>query len=304
MKRLFLFFISAAFFNGPLFSQVVSLKSCLETGLKNNYSLRIVRNEQRIAENNVTRANAGYLPSVNASAGYTGSLDSRNTKNRGSGAVTRDRNVVDNTFNAGINAEWTIFDGFKIQTNYLRLQELRRQSATQTRIAIEDYMADLAAEYYNFVQQRIRMRNLQYAVALSRERLRIVRERYIIGSNSRLDLQQAQVDFNADSAQSLKQQELLVTSLIRLNELMAVKDVGSRITVRDSTINVDASLTFDSLWVATLQSNASLFKAAQNRTLAELDFKSVRSRDYPYIRLNANYGYTYNSYGMSALRLV
>ena len=129
MKRLFLFFISAAFFNGPLFSQVVSLKSCLETGLKNNYSLRIVRNEQRIAENNVTRANAGYLPSVNASAGYTGSLDSRNTKNRGSGAVTRDRNVVDNTFNAGINAEWTIFDGFKIQTNYLRLQELRRQSA-------------------------------------------------------------------------------------------------------------------------------------------------------------------------------
>ena len=300
MKRLFLFFISAAFFNGPLFSQVVSLKSCLETGLKNNYSLRIVRNEQRIAENNVTRANAGYLPSVNASAGYTGSLDSRNTKNRGSGAVTRDRNVVDNTFNAGINAEWTIFDGFKIQTNYLRLEELRRQSATQTRIAIEDYMADLAAEYYNFVQQRIRMRNLQYAVALSRERLRIVRERYIIGSNSRLDLQQAQVDFNADSAQSLKQQELLVTSLIRLNELMAVKDVGSRITVRDSTINVDASLTFDSLWVATLQSNASLFKAAQNRTLAELDFKSVRSRDYPYIRLNANYGYTYNSYGTGA----
>lgn len=177
---------------------------------------------------------------------------------------------------------------------------MRRQSATQTRIAIEDYMADLAAEYYNFVQQRIRMRNLQYAVALSRERLRIVRERYIIGSNSRLDLQQAQVDFNADSAQSLKQQELLVTSLIRLNELMAVKDVGSRITVRDSTINVDASLTFDSLWVATLQSNASLFKAAQNRTLAELDFKSVRSRDYPYIRLNANYGYTYNSYGTGA----
>ena len=76
--------------------------------------------------------------------------------------------------------------------------------------------------------------------------------------------------------------------------------MGSRITVRDSTINVDASLTFDSLWVATLQSNASLFKAAQNRTLAELDFKSVRSRDYPYIRLNANYGYTYNSYGTGA----
>ena len=55
--------------------------------------------------------------------------------------------------NAGINAEWTIFDGYKIQTNYQRLQELKLQSATQTRMAIEDYIAELVSEYYNYVQQ-------------------------------------------------------------------------------------------------------------------------------------------------------
>ena len=283
----------------PLHAQVISLKSCLETGLKNNYSLRIVRNEERMAENNATRANAGYLPTVSATAGYTGSLDSRNTRQRG-GGVTHDRNVQDNAVNAGINAEWTIFDGYKIQTNYKRLQELRRQSATQTRIALEDYMANLAAEYYNFVQQRLRLRNLQYAVALSKERLRIVRERYIIGSNSRLDLQQAQVDFNADSAQSLKQRELLASSAIRLNKLMAVSDVDSRFTVSDTAIDISTSFSFDSLWVATQQTNARLFKAVQDRTLAELDLESVRSRDFPYVKLNAGYGYTYNTFGSGA----
>ena len=41
---------------------VYTLKSCLEQGLLNNYSLRITRNEQQVSKNNATLANAGYLP--------------------------------------------------------------------------------------------------------------------------------------------------------------------------------------------------------------------------------------------------
>lgn len=295
MKRISLLFLITVSALSEVLAQPMSLKSCLEAGLHNNYSLSIVRGEEAIASNNVTKANAGYLPVVNATAGYSGSLDSRNTTTRQTGNVSRERNVTDHSLTAGIHAEWTIFDGFKIQTNYKRLQELKRQSATQTRIAIEDYMADLTSEYYNFVQQRIRMRNLRNAVTLSKERLRIVQERYIIGSGSRLDLQQAQVDFNADSAQSLKQHELLASSRIRLNELMARKEVSDYLLVRDTAIIVDDNLSFDKLWEATQRSNASLIKAAQNKTLAELDLKSVTSRDYPYVKLNAGYGYTYST---------
>lgn len=295
MKRISLLFLITLSALPDAQAQPMSLKSCLEAGLHNNYSLSIVRGEEAIASNNVTKANAGYLPVVNATAGYSGSLDSRNTTTRQTGSTSRERNVTDHSFNAGVHAEWTIFDGFKIQTNYKRLQELKRQSATQTRIAIEDYMADLTSEYYNFVQQRIRMRNLRNAVALSKERLRIVQERYIIGSGSRLDLQQAQVDFNADSAQSLKQHELLASSRIRLNELMARKEVSDYLLIRDTAIIVDDNLSFDKLWEATQRSNASLIKAARNKTLAELDLKSVTSRDYPYVKLNAGYGYTYST---------
>lgn len=277
---------------------MTSLRGCLEAGLRNNYALRIVRNSEQVAANNATRANAGYLPTVNASAGYGGSFENRDSKARGGNAATvHDRGVLDHTLSAAVNAEWTIFDGFKIQTNYQRLQELKAQSATQTRIAIEDYMAQLVAEYYNFVQQRIRMRNLRYAVSLSRERLRIVQERYVIGSNSRLDLQQAQVDFNADSAQSLKQRELLASSQIRLNELMAEKDLSRRLVVRDTAIDVEAALSFDSLWQSTLRDNALLIKAGQDKTLADMDYRSIRSRDYPYVKLNAGYGYSRNLYG-------
>lgn len=279
-----------------LSAQQLSLRSCLEQGLKNNYGLQIVKGNERIAGANATKANAGYLPNVSASAGYSGSLDERTTKARGTGEKTVSHGVLDQSMTAGVFAEWTVFDGYKIQTNYKRLQELKRQSEVETRVALEDYVADVTAEYYNYVRQRIRLHNLNYAVSLSRERLRIERARRLLGSNSRLDSQQAQVDFNADSAQCLKQKEVVATSAIRLNELMANRDVDRRWTVSDTTISLLSGFSRDDLWASTIRTNSSLLKADISKALAQNDLRAVRSRDYPYVRLNAGYGYTYNHY--------
>ena len=303
MKRIVLIFIATACTALGLYAQpapTYTLKSCLEQGLLNNYSLRIIRNEEQVSKNNATLGNAGYLPTLDLSAGYKGTIDNTETKARATGETTKDNGVFDQTLDAGINLNWTIFDGFNITANYQRLKELERQGETNTRIAIEDLIANIAAEYYNYVQQKIRLKNFRYAVSLSKERLRIVEERYHIGNFSRLDYQQAKVDFNADSAQYMKQQELLHTSRIQLNELMANKDVDQPFIIQDSLINVTASLNFEELWNATLTINASLLRAEQNNTLARLDYKKVCSRDYPYVKMNGGYGYTLNKYDISA----
>lgn len=279
---------------------VYTLKSCLEQGLLNNYSLRITRNEQQVSKNNATLANAGYLPTLDLSAGYKGTLDNTETKLRATGETTKENGVFDQTVDAGINLSWTIFDGFNITANYQKLKELERQGETNTRIAIEDLIANIAAEYYNYVQHTIRLKNFRYAVSLSKERLRIVEERYHIGNFSRLDYQQAKVDFNADSAKYMKQQELLHTSRIQLNELMANEDVDQPIVIEDSIIKVNAGLRFEELWNATLLTNASLLKAEQNNTLAMLDYKKVNSRNYPYLKMNTGYGYTFNKYDIAS----
>ena len=277
-----------------------SLKACLEKGLENNYSLRIIRNRQQVAENNATLANAGMLPKADLTAGYSGTLDNTNSTAREDGSVSKLRGITDHTLRAGLDVQWKIFDGFKMQADYERLRELKLQSETQTRLAVEDYVAKLTAEYYNFVQQRARMRNLNHAVQLSRERLRIVYARYAIGNNSRLDLLQARVDFNADSAESVKQNELLATSRIRLQELMAEKDMDQGFVVADTMVDVNRPLSFDKLWESTVQNNAELLIAAQEKRIAEVDLKSIRSRDYPYMSLNAGYGYTQNIYETGA----
>lgn len=279
--------------------QTATLGECLEKGLNKNYSLRIIRNQEQMAANNATMENAGMLPSVSLSAGYNGSAYGRNTTST-SGTTTKDRGVYDDGINAGVDVSWTLFDGFKTVANYDRLRELSLISSTQTRLAVEDYMAALTAEYYNFVQQRQRLQNYVSAVELSRERLRIVYERWMIGSLSRLDLLQARVDFNADSAQCLKQREALASSRIRLHELMAEDSLNINFAPMDHDIDLLVLPQFDSLWVQTKDNNASMLMAAQNRTLAEIDLRSVRSRNYPYLKMAAGYGYSTNHYGAGA----
>lgn len=277
-----------------------TLKSCLETGLEKNYSIRLVRNQEQISKNNATIANAGYLPTLDLSAKYSGTVDNTETKARATGETTTTDGVFDQTINAGLNLNWTLFDGFKIQANYSRLKELERQGETLTRIAIEDFIANMTAEYYNYIQQQIRLKNFRYAMSLSKERLRIVEERYIVGNFSRLDLQQARVDYNADRAQYMKQQESVKSSLIRLNELMANEDMTQTIAINDSIIDLNTLLSFDELWQSTLANNASLLKSEQNKNLAALEMKTVKSRNFPYLKVNAGYGYTLNKYDISS----
>ncbi len=280
----------------------VTLQECLLRGLEHNFSIRMVKNRQEVSANNATRANAGMLPTLDVEASYEGDYNTARTNYRATGATETDRGAYDATVDAGINLNWTLFEGFSIWTNYKQLQLLKEQGELDTRIAIEDFVASLTAEYYNYIQEKIRLENFHYAMSLSKERMRIVEVRYHIGNLSRQDYLQAKVDFNADSAQYMKQREVLNSSRIRLNELMANEDVSALVGIRDTAIDVNPNLNYDELWDATLAANASLLVAGNNMEVARADYKKVMSRDYPYVRLSAGYGYTQNRYELYSTR--
>ena len=276
--------------------KILSLKECLETGLEQNYDILIERNAQRISDNNASAANAGMLPTLGLSAGYMGSAD-KTTTTPVEGDRIVDAAAFDQTVDVGLSLNWTLFEGMRVRANYNKLRELQQKGELQTRLTIEDFVADLTAEYYNLIQQTLRLDNFRYAMALSRERLRITEARYQIGSFSRLDLLQARVDFNADSSKYISQQELVTASRIRINELMANKTIDEKCSARDSMIKVNDALKWDVLQAQMLESNVSLLIADRNAAISQLDLQAVKSRNYPYLKLAAGYGYTLNRYG-------
>ena len=296
-KLLFLFVLIPAIASSQ---KMMDLRECLRTGLENNYDLRITRNEERISDNNVTLGNAGFLPDISLNSAFSLRNSNSDQFQAEGGDAVQTRNANTGTMDAGVDLNWTLFEGFRVQTNYKRLQEMQTIGELNTRLAVEDFIANLTAEYYNYVQQQIRLGNLKYAVSLSKERLRIVEARYQVGSLSRLDLQQARVYFNADSSLLIQQYELLHSSRIRLNELMG-GDVNQLFMAQDSTIRFNASLEKSALLDDALQQNTVLLLSEKNKVLSELNLRTLQSRNFPYLRLNTGYGFTHYSYNTGSL---
>lgn len=286
--------------NNSVAQEVYDLSRCIKTGLERNFSLLVVRNNEEIAANNFTRGNAGMLPTISSTNRFGGTVNTTNQNYRDGSQVTSN-DIHNNSGSVGVDLGMTIFRGFQVQRTYQKLKEQSELEGFKTQMSVENLVAMIVSQYNYYIQQLILNNNLAYAVSLSRERVRIDQQRYLLGGASKLEMLQSIVYLNADSSRFAHQNEVLRTSQIRLNELMAASDLGENIHLKDTLIQIDQNLLYDDLLALTLQNNTSLRIAAKNQVITELDSKIIQSRSYPYLTMSSGYGFTYNRYGASTL---
>jgi outer membrane protein TolC len=255
----------------------------------------VARNSETIAKNNYTIGNAGYLPSLDLSSRYSGTMNNT-TQNLTDGSQIVNNGVYNTTANAGATLGWTIFNGFNVQTTYKKLNELKQLGALNTQLSVENLIADIISGYYNYIEQVQMLNNMEYAVTLSKERLRIDEDRYLLGSSSKLQVLQSRVYLNTDSSRLSKQFEVVRAAQIRLNELMAAEDMGTQFISKDTSIEVNPQLLYEKLFEETLKGNTSLIIASKNKTVSEYDYKIIVSRSYPYLNLSTGYSFNLNTY--------
>jgi adhesin transport system outer membrane protein len=270
------------------------LNDCIGIGLDRNFSILVAKNSETISKNNFTTGNAGYLPYITAGGRYGGAVTST-TQNMKDGTTSITNGTFTNAASASASLTMNIFSGFNVSTTYKKLNELSQMGVLNTQLTIENYIASVVAVYYLYVQQVQQYKNLDYAVLLSRERLRIDQERYFLKSSSKIGVLQSRVYLNSDSSRLINQVQVLRESQIRLNELMAVADIGATFNLLDTTIHVNSALLYDILLDETLKKNTSLLIASRNKTISEYDYKIAVSRSYPYLDLTGGYNYALSS---------
>lgn len=275
---------------------IYGLDDCIRIGLERNFSILIARNDETIAKNNFTKGNAGYLPSLDLSGRYSGTINN-STQNLVEGGQNITKGTHNTNANAGLTLNLTIFDGFNVRTTYKKLGELKQLGDLNTQLVAENLIANIVSGYYNYILQVQLLNNMKYAMSLSKERLRIDEERYLLGSSSKLQVLQSRVYLNADSSRLSKQFEVVRTTQIGLNELMAVEDLGIRFDSKDTSIYVIPQLLYNNLLEETLLRNTSLLIASKNKTVSEYDYKLIESRSYPYLNFSTGYSYSLNTYG-------
>lgn len=301
INRRFVFFVAALFGLTSLpAQQIYDLNRCITTGLERNFSILIARDRQEISDNNYSLGNAGFLPYLDLSGRYGGTIN--NTRQEFSeGEDNVNRGIHNTSGSATVALGWTIFRGFSAHTTYKKLNELKSVGELNTQMAVEDFIADIVSEYYLYMQQLRQYNNLAYAVSLSRERVRIDEERYLLGASSKLQLLQSMVYLNSDSSRLARQNEVLKASQVKINELIASEDLGESIVLEDSMIVINSGLIYDSLFADMQQYNTSLMIARKNKTISEYDYKLVSARTYPYLDFSTGYSYSLSMYEKATL---
>lgn len=276
-----------------VFSQkLLTIDDAIKTALENNYSINIAKNEKEIADNNFSIGNAGFLPSLDADGSYTKTTN--NTKQNYLNGTVVDRTGAKSTnYTAGIGLTWTIFDGLKMFASFDRLKELKKVGETNLKSEVETNISKIISTYYDIVREQQVLEVLEQTIKISEERLRIAQDKKQLGSASKFDLLQAQVDLNEDKSSLLSEELKLKQAKILLNQLMG-EGVNVDYNVAD-TILINESLSIDDLKPLTKEHNSDLIVARQNKNISDSEVKLARSDLFPIISLNAGYDFSKSS---------
>ena len=289
--RFFLFVAVLCAGAGVLHAQpVLTLEEALAQALESNFAVRTAQNDARVAANNYALGNAGFLPTLSANAGTSGSLaDTRQTFITGE---PQERDGATTTrYNAGVQLGWTVFDGLRRFAAYDRLGVLAAFEQNQAGATREDVAALTIIDYYSLVAIQEQVRVQTEAVALSEERLRIAEVRRDLGSASDLEVRQALVDLNTDRAALLRAQADLANAKVVFNRRLG-RPGNPAFTVAD-TIEVDPTLQLETLAPATFAQNVELELATANRQIAAQAVSEESAAWWPRLGLTAGYGYSF-----------
>jgi outer membrane protein TolC len=266
----------------------LTLFQAIKTGLENNYSIQIQKNNLNIAGNNNTIGNAGFLPSFSLNTTQNNVINTTSQKYF-NGTDKNVTNAKNSTFNAGAVLSWTLFDGFSMFINKDKLELLEQMSDTELQMVVENTVSDIIINYFGIVQEQKLIQVLHDAIDLSMTRKQLASAKISIGSGSKLMLLQSKVDLNADSTRLLQEQTRLINLKADLNKLMCIEPERS-FEITD-TIILAAQLNYEDLKAKTLEQNTTLRLARNDQAFSIMNLKDARSDRYPKLNFLGSYNY-------------
>ena len=268
--------------------QLLSLEEAIQQGINKQYSIQISRQKERIAANENSLGNAGFLPTITGTATKNYTISGLDQSFFGGVRPPLVQSGVNsNSGNAGVAMAWTLYDGQGMFIMRDRFKELQNLGTKQTETNIENLIALISTTYYDIIRQNLRVNNFKKGLEISNDRLKLAKDRYEVGQGSKVDYYSAQVDFNEDKALLIAQEQSYTNTKIGFNTLL-VKDYKSDFQINNN-IDLLPKLTLSELKISALSQNPTLISAILTKKISDLDTKNLQSQQKPQIDLLAGY---------------
>ena len=268
--------------------ELLSKENAIKLALENNYGIKIAKNKIKIAENNASIYNSGYLPKVTANAGANYNNNSSEFTSQ-SGDKSEINDAESKVYNASIGLNYTLFDGLGRTYNYKKLKETYNLSELEAQAIIENSVLQIFTIYYDVAQLTEDELNILESLKISKQRLERANYSFDYGQSTKLQVLNAEVDVNNDSIRYINTQRFLANSKRDLNLLL-----GRTITA-DFTVDTDVAFNlifnYQNLLEKAKSHNIEMQKVAKSIELSDFDIKINKSDLYPTLNFNSSYGF-------------
>jgi outer membrane protein len=293
-KLVYIFLFSLVF---QLFGQEnLSVESCVQKALENNFQIQIAAQRQKIAEKNNKWSEAGLFPTVELTTQFGSSIID-NTNN----PFTFVPGLIGtNQITPGGTVNWSLFSGGGIYMNKRRLAQLEEQSAGNALLLVENTIVDVMKAYYNAVQQEEVLEVLRKVHRLSKQQLDYEVAKDAYGQSNSLTLLQVRNQVFSDSL-NVMQQKIARDNAYR--NLLLLMNVPEEQLLSDEFPTLTAILDFPDFKLSTKElmdavraNNQNLKNQWLNVELQKTNTAIQKSFLYPTIGFQAGLAPAYSSF--------
>lgn len=285
--------------------KTLSKEEAVIRALENNYGIEIAKNQVEIAENNASVLNSGYLPTLTGTAGANYSSNSTTTQFPGQLDENDDPRPdisIDGaerqSYNAGLNLNYTLFDGLGRFYTFKRLKEQYQLSSLQARETIENTMLQMFSVYFEIARLTENQNVQKQALEISSDRIQRAEYSFEYGQNTKLDILNAQVDVTNDSINLLNTQQQLANAKRDLNVVLN-QNLNEEYEV-DTTVVFIPKFQIVEFIDQSISNNVAILQTETNLSINAYDIKVNKSGYLPTVGLTGSYGWNRNQNPPSA----
>ncbi len=269
--------------------QKLSSDEAVSIALKNSYDILVAKTSAESARINNTAGNAGMLPDLAISASESYSLNNVD-QGYSVGPETKTPDAHSNSFNSGVELNWTLFDGGKMFVTKNKLNEIQSLGEIQFRGQVLQTVNDVIVAYYYVVRQSQELVSIEEAINSTQSIVKILQTSFGAGLSPKTNLLQAEIDLNVFRENAINQQAVIIASKRNLNQLLS-RDPNTAFEVADS-IPLGYVPDKNELVQKLYASNTSVLSLEKQVEIARLGLKEFRTMYLPKVYFNTGYNFS------------
>ncbi|MBR1941782.1 MAG: TolC family protein [Bacteroidaceae bacterium] len=268
-----------------------TLQSCIDYALEQNITIRRNRLTAASSEIDVKTAKADFLPSINGSLG--GGLTNRpwanSTANYTGGTFATTNNSTSYSGNAGLNLNWTLFNGRRLNT--LKQNEVNAEiSDLNVEESENTIIQNITQLYIQILYSAEAVKVNEANLELSKANLARGQQMFEAGSISKVDLAQLQTQVSQDEYSLVNVEAQLIDYKLQLKQLLEIEG-DEEMDIYMPELSDENVLTLlpekNEVYMTALVNRPEILSAQKNIDAADLNIKIQKAGYLPSLSLSA-----------------